>query len=84
MGMITMPEEDNKNTTYQQSETCHKRHSHKANAGAGGAVYGLGFTGALVYYFMTATTFAMGAIGFLKAIVWPAFLVYELMKYLSM
>lgn len=84
MGMIAMTEEENKNVPYQQKETCHKHHSHKANAGAGGAVYGLGFIGALVYYFMTATTFAAGAIGFLKAIVWPAFLVYELMKYLSM
>jgi len=25
----------------------------------------------------------MGVLGFLKAIVWPAFLVYELFKYLS-
>jgi hypothetical protein len=46
----------------------------------GGAVYGLGFIGAAVYYISTATGFWMGVLGFLKAIVWPAFLVYKLLK----
>ena len=32
----------------------------------------------------TATGFWNGVLGFLKAIVWPAFLVYELLKYLGM
>ncbi|MEI6058667.1 MAG: hypothetical protein WCP89_02750 [archaeon] len=50
------------------------------NHGTGGAVYGLGFIGALVYYISTATTFMMGFLGVLKAIVWPAFLVYGLLK----
>lgn len=44
------------------------------------AVYGLGFIGAAVYFISTATGFWMGALGFLKAIVWPAFLVYEAFK----
>jgi hypothetical protein len=44
--------------------------------GATGAVYGLGFLGALVYYIQTATSFWVGVLGVLKAIVWPAFLVY--------
>ena len=47
----------------------------------GGAVYGLGFIGAAVYYISTATGFWMGVWGFLKAIVWPAFFVYEAFKY---
>lgn len=41
----------------------------------GGAVYGLGFIGAAIYYISTATTFWIGVLGFLKAIVWPVFLV---------
>lgn len=45
-----------------------------------GGVYGLGFIGALVYYISTATTFMMGLLGVLKAMVWPAFLVYGLLK----
>lgn len=47
--------------------------------GCGGAVYGLGFIGAAIYYIQTATTFWGGVLGFFKAIVWPAFLVYKLL-----
>lgn len=42
-----------------------------------GAVYGLGLIGAAIYFIMKATSFWTGVLGFLKAIVWPAFLVYE-------
>lgn len=56
---------------------------HKGNGVAGGG-YGLGFIGALVYYIQHAATFGAGVIGFLKALVWPAFLVYKLMEYLQM
>ena len=48
-----------------------------------GAVYGLGFIGAVIYYISTATGFWMGFLGFLKALVWPAFLVYEALKVLQ-
>lgn len=51
--------------------------------GSNGAIYGFGFIGAVIYYISTATTFWMGLLGFLKAMVWPAFLVYELLKYLA-
>jgi hypothetical protein len=47
-------------------------------------VYGLGFLGALVYYISHATSFWAGVLGFFKAILWPGFLVYELLKYLQM
>ncbi len=53
-------------------------------SGPSGAVYGLGFIGACVYYIGTAGTFWLGVLGFLKAIVWPAMLVYELLKFLNM
>ncbi len=56
----------------------------RCNSGCGGAVYGLGFIGAVVYYISTATSFWMGVLGFLKAIVWPAFAVYGLLKSLGM
>ena len=49
-----------------------------------GAVYGLGLIGAAIYFISQATTFWMGVLGFLKAIVWPAFLVYEALKHLAM
>ena len=47
------------------------------------AVYGLGLIGAAIYYIMQATNFWMGVLGFLKALVWPAFLVYEALKQLG-
>lgn len=54
------------------------------DSGCGGCAYFLGFLGAVVYYISTATSFWGGVLGFLKAIVWPAFLVFEIMKYLVM
>jgi hypothetical protein len=49
----------------------------------GNAVYGLGFIGALVYFISHAATFWIGVLGFLKALVWPAFLVYQAFEFLS-
>ena len=51
--------------------------------GSGGALYGLGFLGALVYYVTTATSLMGGIIGVIKAVLWPAFLVYGLLKFLG-
>ena len=47
------------------------------------ALYGLGFVGAAVYFISHATSFWIGVLGFLKAIVWPAFIVYEMFKHLG-
>ena len=49
-----------------------------------GAFYGLGFIGAAIYYISHAATFWAGVLGFLKAMVWPALLVYEALKRLAM
>lgn len=46
-----------------------------------GAVYGLGFIGAAVYYIQNAVGFWAGVIGVLKALVWPAFLAYYALSY---
>ena len=46
----------------------------------GGFVYFLGIIGAAVYFISTTTGFWMGVLGVLKAIVWPAFLIYGLLK----
>ncbi|MFA5927239.1 MAG: hypothetical protein WCT32_04090 [Patescibacteria group bacterium] len=53
------------------------------NTAPNSAVYGLGFIGALVYYISTATSFGMGVLGVLKAIVWPAILVYQALELLA-
>ena len=47
------------------------------------AVYGVGLIGAAVYYISIATGFWIGVLGFFKALVWPAFLVYEALKALG-
>jgi len=52
--------------------------------GASDTLYGLGFIGALVYYWRSSTTFQQGAVGFFKAIFWPAILVYEVLKLLKL
>lgn len=56
------------------------RDGNSATAGGAGAVYGLGFIGALVWNWQVADTFGgyVGAV--LESLVWPAFLVYELFQ----
>jgi hypothetical protein len=54
----------------------------QSNASSG-AVYGLGLIGAAIYFISTATSFWIGVLGFLKAIIWPVFMVYEAFKYLG-
>jgi len=53
-------------------------------AAPAGAVYGLGFLGALIYYISTASGIIGALFGIFKAIFWPGFLVYHLMEYLGM
>ena len=50
-------------------------------APAPSCVYLMGIIGAAIYYIAQASTFWMGVVGFLKALAWPAFLVYEVLKY---
>jgi hypothetical protein len=52
------------------------------SSGPSSAVYGLGFIGAAVYFIGHADSFWIGVLGFLKAIVWPAFLVYQAFEFL--
>jgi hypothetical protein len=47
------------------------------------ALYFIGFIGAAVYYIQHATGFGDGVLGFLKACVWPAMLVYKSLEYLK-
>ncbi|MDD4662113.1 MAG: hypothetical protein PHG24_02425 [Candidatus Pacebacteria bacterium] len=46
-------------------------------------IYGLGLIGSAVYFISTATSFWIGALGLLKAFVWPAFIVYYLFEFLA-
>lgn len=52
-----------------------------ANTGCGGFAYFLAFIGALAYYWTTAPNLWEAFVGFFKAVLWPAFLVYGLMMF---
>ncbi|TSA46229.1 hypothetical protein D4R52_00995 [bacterium] len=58
-----------------------KKQTHGGSGVIGGG-YGLAFIGAAVYYIQNSTTFWGGVLGVLKAIVWPAILVYKLLDFL--
>lgn len=54
----------------------------KYNDSAGWS-YFLGMIGAVIYFFQQANGFGEYVIGFLKALVWPAYLVYHLFGFLG-
>jgi hypothetical protein len=58
----------------------HKWHHHTKSGG----IYCLGFIVAAIYFISNSTGFWMGVLGILKALVWPAMLVYNLLKFLGM
>ena len=68
--------------TTQESE---KPTVNRSGGGAGGAdaVYGIGMIGAWVYYFKRATTTQQRVQAFFKGLVWPAFLVHDLLVFLD-
>lgn len=50
----------------------------------GGAIYGLGIIGTAVYYIQHASSFWIGVIGIIKAVFWPAVLLYKVFELLKM
>jgi hypothetical protein len=50
----------------------------------GDAIYGLGVFGAAVYFVQSAQGFWMGLLGLLKALVWPAYMVYKVLELLKL
>lgn len=72
-------------TTEKVKDSCTDKTARNMHKNAhSSAVYCLGIIGAAVYYIIAATSFWGGVLGVLKAIVWPAFLVYEIHKYFEM
>lgn len=51
--------------------------------GAGGATYFLAMVGSLVYYWQQASDFWGHVTAVLTALVWPAFVVYDLLAHLG-
>jgi hypothetical protein len=49
-----------------------------------GSTYGLAFLGAVIYFIQHSTSFWMGVLGVIKAIVWPALVVYKVLDFFKM
>ena len=64
--------------------TSHTKKSMSSNASSFSFVYCLGFIGAVIYYIQTATGFWDGVLGVLKAIVWPAMIVFQALEFFSL
>jgi hypothetical protein len=65
------------------SKCCGDKKNYSSGA-SGGAVYGFGLIGALVYFIGNASTFGEGIMGILKSLVWPALLVFQALKLLGL
>ena len=53
-----------------------------ASGGISGGAYFIAFFGAAVYFVQQAHSFGDGLLGILKAIVWPAVLLYHVLGFL--
>ena len=63
---------------------CEPRSSGRhGGSGIAGGAYFMGFVAAAVYFIQNSTSAWTGFVGFLKAIVWPGFLVYYLFDFLQ-
>jgi len=76
-----MADENNSST-----KDCRDRSRKKNYSGSGmvGFGYFVAFIAAAVYFIQQATSFGMGLLGFLKACVWPYFLIYNLLEFLNL
>lgn len=52
--------------------------------GVSGGIYGMAFIGALIYFVQHATSFWGGVLGIIKAVFWPAVLVYKALELLKL
>lgn len=60
-----------------------ERPAPRADAGTG-SIYGLAFIGALIYFLQHATSVWDGLWGVVKAIFWPAVIMYEVLGLLKL
>jgi len=69
------------------NESEHAAHDHKGrgmNGNVSGGIYGMAFFGAAFYFISHAATFWMGALGFIKALFWPAYLIYKILERMNL
>lgn len=66
----------------KENDCC--KSSKNGNAASGSVVYFLGFVGAAIYFIGHAATFWLGVLGFLKAMIWPVFIIYKILEFFKM
>jgi hypothetical protein len=81
-----MIEEKQAKTEDKKEKCCPPKnwHHHDHGGGAGGAIYFFGLIGVSVYYIQQVSGFWPIVLAILKAIVWPAFLLYKVFTMLHM
>jgi hypothetical protein len=65
------------------TEQDEKKAKMMVKGGSSDSVYGLGLIGAWIYYIGGATTTEEKVKGFFKGLVWPVFVVRDLLKFLN-
>lgn len=65
-------------------EPKHKRRFRMEHGGTWGSIYGMAFIGGVIYYLQHASSFWNGVWGIVKAIFWPAVLIYKVLELLKM
>ena len=68
---------------FYMSDEKHNHHGRQRNTSHANLTYFLGFIGSLVYYVQQADGFWRILVAFLKACVWPAFLVYDVLTFVT-
>jgi len=81
--MAKMKRKDKRELAKAKKEMKKGMREYKIRRRCGGGGYFLGFIGAVVYYISTATGFWNGVLGVLKALIWPAMVVFEALKYMG-
>lgn len=61
---------------------CERKNTNKQYGHESNVIYVMGMLGAAIFYISNATSFWVGVLGILKALVWPVFIVYELFSFL--
>ena len=74
---------DDSNSNMQDWRHEKKGKKNYTSSGIAGGVFFIAFIGAAVYFIQQATSFGMGVLGFLKAMVWPYFLINNLLEFLN-
>ena len=79
-----MPKKKTKKTTKTPKKTKCCEDWKNDCCSSSSAVYWLGFIGAAIYNISVSTGFWVGVWGVIKALVWPAFVIYTVMQHLGM